>query len=102
MPKRIERQIPIDWFVSQEIKTRYANNVIIQHSNNEFVLSFFEVLPPLLIGSHEEVQAQLAQMRSAHAECVARIVMNPQQVKNLARALQENLQKYLEQFPEKE
>ncbi len=95
---QIEQEMPINWFVSERIETRYANNVVIQHSKNEFVISFFEILPPLLLGSPQEVQAQLQQMRTIHAECVARIVMSPESAQNFARALQQNLINYQSMF----
>jgi hypothetical protein len=95
------RPLPIDWFVSHEVKTRYANNVVIQHTDAEFVFSFFELLPPMLVGSPEEIQAQLQGARSAHAECVARIVMTPQQAENLLRALEDNVAKYQARFKTK-
>jgi hypothetical protein len=39
--------LPIEWHVPDDLVTRYANNLLIQHTEHEFILSFFEILPPL-------------------------------------------------------
>ncbi len=93
-----QRSLEINWFVSENIHTHYANNVVIQHSRGEFVLSFFEILPPMLVGSPNEIQSQLSQMRTAHAECVARIVMTPENAANFCRALEQNLSNFRAKF----
>lgn len=102
MTQETGHEMSINWFVSDQIKTQYANNVVIQHSKNEFVFSFFEILPPMLLGSPQEVQSQLQQMRTAHAECVARIVLTPESAENFARALQQNLANYQTRFGKNE
>jgi hypothetical protein len=35
--------LPIEWHVPDELVTRYANNLLVQHTEHEFILSFFEL-----------------------------------------------------------
>ena len=61
----------------------YSNLVLIAHSPSEFIVDFARVLPG-----------------SPKAKIYARIVMTPQHVKLLLRALEENIKKFEEKFGE--
>jgi hypothetical protein len=67
----------------QEAEGIYANFAVITHSPAEFVIDFIRVLPG-------------AQKSRVHA----RIVMAPQNVKGLLRALEDNVKKYEGRFGE--
>ena len=60
---------------------KYANLVLISHSNTEFVLDFTSMLPGL-----------------PKPQVVSRVVMAPEHAKRLLLALQENMYKYEQQF----
>lgn len=59
----------------------YANLALITHSSSEFVIDFAKMLPGL-----------------KRATVQSRIIMTPQHVKLLAKALDENLSKYEEKY----
>lgn len=61
----------------------YANLAILTHSSSEFILDFACMMPGL----------QKAEVRS-------RVIMAPEHAKRLLFALQDNLQKYEQQFGE--
>lgn len=61
----------------------YSNLALISHSPSEFVLDFARVLPG-----------------SPKAKIYARIVMTPQHVKLLLKALEENIKRFEEKFGE--
>lgn len=88
-------QIPIEWHVPEGLISRYANNIIVQHTQHEFVISFFESRPPLIVGSPEEQAAQLEKMTSIKFECVARIIVAPDQMAEFLHVLQRNFETYL-------
>ena len=46
--------LPIQWDVPANIQSRYATNVVVQASQHEFVLSFFETHLPIFVGLPEE------------------------------------------------
>jgi len=61
----------------------YSNLVIISHSNTEFVMDFVKVMPGM-----------------PKAKVKSRILMTPQHVKRLKKALEDNIQKFESQFGE--
>jgi hypothetical protein len=67
----------------KEAEGIYANFAIINHTPAEFVLDFARIFPGV-----------------PKAKIHARIVMTPQHAKSLARALQENIEKYESSFDE--
>ena len=62
-------------------KGTYSNLAVINHSRTEFVIDFAGMLPGL-----------------AKPEVVSRVIMNPEHVKRLLMALNENVGKYEQQF----
>ena len=67
----------------KEAEGIYANFAIINHTPAEFVLDFARIFPGV-----------------PKAKIQARIIMTPQHAKSLARALQENIEKYEVSFGE--
>lgn len=59
----------------ETMKGHYANNVMIAHSREEFILDFMNIFPP---------QGQL----------VSRVIVSPGHAKRLLKALEENIKKY--------
>jgi len=85
----IER--PLEWYVPEGLDVVWANNVAIQHQEEDFVMTFFQVIPPMLLGaSKEEVEA----IKTVRATAVARIAMSPTQIERLIAALQDNFAKW--------
>lgn len=90
-----EIKVPIDWNYPENIISRYATNLIVQHSEHEFILSFFEVFPPVLLGSPDEQKKQAAEIKSIKSECVARVVVSADRMADFVRVLQDNLTQYI-------
>lgn len=77
-----EQQMNIN--ISPEVASgKYSNLAIIGHSATEFILDFAAVLPG----------AKAAQVQS-------RVILAPEHAKRLLAALQDNVQKYEQQFGE--
>ena len=53
----------------------YANNIIITHTKEEFIMTFIMITPP-------------------HGIVTSRVVMSPSHTKRLVDALQDNIKKY--------
>jgi hypothetical protein len=86
--------LPIEWHTPEGLVSRYVSNLVVQHTEHEFIISFFEILPPLLLGTPEEQQARLTRMNAIQAECVARIIVSPEQMPTFIQAMQTVLEKY--------
>ena len=94
-----EVTLRVDWVFPENIQSRYANNVLVQIGPHEFVISFFEMQLPMLLGTPEENKEKLEEMESIRAECVSKIILSPELVPGLISALQTELERYQSQKP---
>ncbi len=88
------RDLPLEFHTAPELMSRYATNFVIQHTDQEFILSFFEAKPPLLLGTPEERATQLRSIDSVRADCVARLIISPRRMADLIKVLQQNYSTY--------
>jgi hypothetical protein len=86
-----EIEVPIEWYVPESLVSRYATNMIVQHSEHEFILSFFDTPPPLILG--ESKLEDLQKIKSIRAICVAQIIVAKDRMQGFVNAMQENLAK---------
>lgn len=93
-PSEVRLELPIDWQFPNDLSSRYATHLVVQHTEHEFVLSFFEILPLPIYGSPQAVSAQLERLSAIPAECVGRIVVAADRMPAFVAVLQENLQRY--------
>jgi hypothetical protein len=69
-------QVPIEWRQGSDIISRYANHVVAQLGEKECYVSFFEIRPPFVLGTQEQMESQAKELKSVPADCVARIVIS--------------------------
>ena len=86
-----ERRVPLDWYFPEGTASRYATNIVVQRQPHEYIISFFEVQHPILVGTREERETQLAQIGAVPALCVARIIVAPDRFPKFVDALQRQL-----------
>jgi len=86
--------VPIEWHISEDLDTKYATNLVIQHSEHEFIIDFFEMRHPLILGNPDQVREQWEKLESVRAECVARIVVSPNRMQEFINVMQADLDKY--------
>jgi hypothetical protein len=87
------RQIPIEWHIGDDIITRYATNMVVQHTEHEFIISFFEIKPLILLGPKD--LERLESIDSVRAECIARVVVATERMPSFVKVLQTNLERAL-------
>ena len=93
-----EIKLPLSFHIPDDIVSRYATNFVVQCTGQEFVLSFFETMPPLLLGeSPEENQAILERAGKVRAECVARVIVSPDRMRQFAEVVQSAVARYDEE-----
>ena len=90
-------RIPIEHVYPDSLETRFADHVVVQHTEHEFRILFYETRPPIMVGSVEERRARLEEIQSIEAVCVARIVVPASRMPEMVRALNDNLAAYMEQ-----
>ena len=90
-------RVPLVWQFPSDIVTRYATNIVVQHTEHEFVISFFEAQPPPVLGDPEEQEAIVESMLNdgVPATCVARVVVASERFQTFVEVLQTNLDRYI-------
>ncbi len=94
MPKKeSERSVllPLEWNVPDDLVARYATNMVVQRAENEFLISFFEVKPPIILGEPEQIVAQVKNLKSMKAKCVAQIIVAADKMPDFVKAFTDNL-----------
>lgn len=86
--------LSIEWHIPDNAQSRYANNVLVQSTPHEVVISFFETVPPPLAGTAAENATKLREMGSVRANLVARIIVAPSLLPAVVSALQTGLDAY--------
>jgi hypothetical protein len=84
------RAIPIQWEGVEECPLIFSNNMLVQHTEHEFIITFAQVHPPLVLRDED-----LAGIKSVRARAAVRVVLPPTRVPELIRILTENREKYI-------
>lgn len=87
--------LPIQWIFPENQHGIFANHAIVQFDTHEFHLSFFEVRPPVLLGSDEQKQSILEQMDVIEAKCVARIVISRDRMPGVLKMIADNVERHI-------
>ncbi len=82
--------IPLEWRVPEDLETHFATNVVVSHSEGGFFLTFFEVVPPFILGDVEK----LAELKSVPAKAVARVAIAADRMEPFIDAMKRNLESY--------
>lgn len=91
-----EEQIELPFFFigSEDIPIVLSNLQVIQHVQQEFIITFGQFSPPVVLGTPEEQMEQMKSKPYLPVKTVARVAMSPQRVGDLIKALQDNLAKW--------
>lgn len=80
--------VPINWSIPDNIITRFASNMVVQQLENEFRLSFFEIMPDIKLALAGKVPEEV------QANCVASIIINAERLPIFIKALQKQYEIY--------
>jgi hypothetical protein len=79
--EKVKTQLNIE--IPADLEEVYSNLAVIAHSSSEFVLDFIRVMPNM-----------------PKSKVKSRVIMNAEHAKRLMYALQQNIEKYEQQFGE--
>ncbi len=86
-------QKPITFRVPADITTTHCTHLVVQPMPGRFLLSFFEVLPPLIVGETEQdKRQQWDRISSVQATCVARLCVAAADLEGFVHVLQQQQQ----------
>jgi|SRR5215469_11131447 len=89
-----EVAVPLDWHVPESIIGRYVDNVIVQPGRYGITIFFFETQIPPVVGPPEVVRDYILQKGSIRSECIGKMIVDPELMPEVIKALQTGLDNY--------
>lgn len=89
-----EIKLPFFFIGTEDVPILLSNMQAIQHVQQEFIITFAQFAPPLVLGTPEEQKEQVKAKPYLAVKTVARLAMSPERVLNLIAALQQNYNKW--------
>lgn len=93
-PETVSKTVRIRRVYPDDLDTNFISNFVIQNQPDHFIITFYELWPPVIVGSPEEKKAAIEEIDSVDAKCVSRLVLTPEKMRLFLNAVQENLNKY--------
>lgn len=81
--------IKLDFIVPDDMVCEFADNLLVIHTQNEFVLSFMQTRFPTIL-KPEDVH----KLTTVESVCISRIIVTPAMMEQMITALQTNFDKY--------
>lgn len=99
MAKKLEVvAIPIAWIGLDDAQIAYANQIILQMGApdhpDEFIITFGQLHPPVLVGAPEENRAQLQSLPYVPVRVVAKIALTETRLRELFGVIERVLKNY--------
>lgn len=93
----LSKEVKLRRIYPDNLSSHFVTNLVVQHEPEYFVLSFFEVWSPPIVGkTPEAIQEELDAIDKVDAKCVARLVVPPARMKEFVALLSENLKLFEE------
>ena len=89
------RAVPLKRKYPEDLESNFVSSIVVQHQSEFFILSFFEVWPPPILGDTEEEKAQaLESIEEVEAKCVARLVVTPGKMGEFLKIMNDNWSRF--------
>lgn len=85
-------QVPIKWNM-EGMPVVFANQMLVNSDDHEVHLHFFEITPPVIVGTDEQKQKQLEDLKSVSARGVVRVIVSKDRLPAFIQALQSTSEK---------
>ena len=92
--ERRNRDIPLVWVGLDEFPVLFANQFLIQHWEDAFVVTAGQLVPPPVVGTPEEQAEEIEQISYVPLRPVARLGLTKSRVEELIVYLQASLEQY--------
>jgi hypothetical protein len=88
------RLVPVVWENVDGVPVLLANQFIIQHFQDEFILTMGQMVPPTLLGAEEQREAQLRAIERVTVRPLARIAFTRARLTELIETLAAHRERY--------
>lgn len=85
-------QIPLAWVGAEDVPVEFANQLIVQHQGDEFVITIGQMVGPAIAGAKAREMAENAEF--VPIRVVARIGLPEGRMREFVNAMQANLDNY--------
>ena len=86
--------VPLVYVGAEDVPIMYANHYVIQHQQDEFILTVGQVSPPILIGDEAEQREQAERLSYVPVKVVARLALTRARLTEVIAVLQTNLKTF--------
>ena len=87
-------EVPLVWIGVEDAEIAFVNQLVVQHQGNEFILTFGQQAPPMILGDAEETIKQAREIEYVPVRIAARIGITAQRMAEFVQVMQQNLQRY--------
>jgi hypothetical protein len=87
------KEVPLTYIIPDDVPLLFSDGMVVQHSENEFILSFFQTNRPIVLSEEDANKVTKAESR-----CVVRIVVTPRQMERNAKAMVKNFDSWVEKI----
>lgn len=95
---KAEPGIRVVWEVPPGFPTLYSTHLVVQHGEEDFTITFWDLRPPVLMGSLEEKQQQVWALKEVRPTALARIVVSPSRMRQFTQVMRDNLKTFDETY----
>ena len=88
-------ELPLFFVGAEDTPILFANLMVVQQQHKEFILTFGQFTPPLVLGTTAEQVEQAKSMPYVPVKVVARIGMTPERMSELIGILQDNYNRFV-------
>ncbi len=94
MPEEDAILLPVVYVGADDVPVLLTNQFVIQHEQNEFILTLGQLSPPILLGTDEEKREQAKNVAYVPIKVVGRFTFTRQRLGELVDVLKRHLDKY--------
>jgi hypothetical protein len=91
-------EIPVIWVGAEDAPVTASNQFVSSFEPEQFVLTFGNATPPIIVGTDEQKQEQLKRLGYVPIRTLARFSLTPHRLEELIAILAENLENYRKMF----
>ena len=88
------RDIPLTWVNVDDVPVFFANQYVCQFNQDEFILTFGQMTPPMLLGELEDRADQLEQLEYVPVKPLARVAFTYSRLVEIIQVLEINREQY--------
>jgi hypothetical protein len=88
------RNVPLTWENVEDVPVYFSNQYVCQYNQDEFILTFGQMTPPMLLGELHDRAEQLRQIEHVPVKPLARVAFTYARLVELINVLQINREQY--------